>query len=281
MPEVIDNTRIFKKADFKPSVSVNKLAELLSIHPRDFNESSENIQKKIAPILRKIAVKHLGSAQTPKAKQFRGEHLAATNIPYKKYLEKQKINGTWGTDLEAIALGEYLKYNVVVTSVNSARADCTWCLHLEGLNAPTIHLYNDNNQHWQTEPENFVLKDNNCLYNAIALNIKNLISPIKPTSNLSSQSLFKTNDRQKLAIQNQVLIQSAINKATHDKRSPADLANYYEKEEQRIKKLSSDEQNQILNDYYFAINLAMQEIDDKTTESFNIETNTSRFNFPI
>ena len=75
--------------------------------------------------------------------------------------------------------------------------------------------------------------------------------------------------------------ESAINKATHDKRSPADLANYYEKEEQRIKKLSSDEQNQILNDYYFAINLAMQEIDDKTTESFNIETNTSRFNFPI
>ena len=251
--------------------------DTLGVNQNFFKANAETVQDTLAPILRKRAVEHLRTAQTVAAKGFRGEHLAAGEGPFEDYLQKQSQNGAWGTDLEAIALGESLGCNIVVTSINSKRANATWPLHFESTDAPTIHLYNDNNYHWTNDPDSWTKGEGNCLYNAFAkamqqqVNEQSTITSASPTASLHS---FLYNEKQAAAekkiLAKQELIQAAIQTAIKNHQTPAEREQQYQEEQQRLSALPSSEREQIAADYRLALKLA-QDInpsDDQDTLTY-------------
>ena len=163
----------------------------ISIVPDIFQKSNTQVQTELAPVLRSIAVEHLRNAQTPTAKTFRGDHLLVKDEEYTEYLRRQAQNGAWGSDIEAVALGEALGLNIVVTSVYKNRTDATWCLHLQDESLPTIHLYNFGNQHWSNGRNSQTIGNGNCLYNAVAKSLKELVVPKTQNTVLTANSLFQ------------------------------------------------------------------------------------------
>lgn len=225
-----------------------------------FEKDNRQVQRQLAPLLRQIAVNHLATANTPAAKAFRGEYLLVAGRPYQTYLDRQKINGTWGTDIEAIALAEALGFNVVVTSVCENRPDKTWCLHLQDPKLPTVHLYNYGNYHWTNGKNSSIIGDGNCLYNSVAERFKELIHP-QQRKPLSKNSIFQAeNNANKEILESQKRIHTAIASAVQNDETPEQREIAYRKEEERIKKLSKEEQQQIAEDYKLSLQLASTEM---------------------
>lgn len=232
-----------------------------------FEKDNWQVQRQLAPLLRQIAVNHLATANTPAAKAFRGEYLLVARRPYQTYLDGQKRNGAWGTDIEAIALAETLGFNIVVTSVCKDRPDKTWCLHLQDPKLPTVHLYNYGNYHWTNGKNSSTIGDGNCLYNAVAKELKKLIYPQqhellnekhKP---LSKNSIFqKDSSTNKKILESQKRIHAAIANAIQNDQTPEQREVAYRKEEERIKKLPKEEQQQIAEDYKLSLQLASTEM---------------------
>lgn len=222
-----------------------------------FTQDASKVQDVLAPRLRAMAVRHLATSDTAAAKSFRGEYLQVANENYKKYLKKQAQKGTWGSDIEAIALGEELHCNIVVTSIHKDRANATFCLHCESADAPTIHLYNDNNYHWTNDPRSHTKGGGDCLYHAVAKALQRLIIPHKLPSAYTSHAIFQRDSLEKEAIKKQVMINDAIQSAIQRKQTPAEKEQEYEQEKSRILKLPKAEQEQIANDYLFALELAL------------------------
>lgn len=240
----------------------------LSINPDIFRKSNTQVQTELAPILRSIAVDHLRNAETPTAKTFRGDHLLVKQEEYEEYLRKQAQNAAWGTDIEAIALGEALGVNIVVTSIHRQRSDATWCLHLQDESLPTIHLYNHGNQHWTNGRNSHTIGDGNCLYNAIAQGLKELVEPRQQTTVLTANSLFQTGNLDKEALESQMRIKNAIDAGLKNQQTPAEKAVAYANEEKRIQRLPDAEKQQIAEDYKLALQIAIEEMQkDHTLET--------------
>lgn len=252
------------------AINNNKILAQTKIDNDIFKEDTIHLQAKLSPILRQIAVKHLANATTPNAKSFRGEHLPINKSAYQQYLQKQAQNGTWGTDIEASAIGEALHLNIVVTSVYSDRSDATWCLHLEDESAPTIHLYNYENLHWSNNHSDLTLADGNCLFNAIAASLKELETPAALKTPLNSHSIFKYGSTEKETIKKQTLINIAINLAIKNKQTPAEKEIAYLQEQDRIKRLPDAEKEQIARDYAYALQLARENTRPLKIEQDNV-----------
>ena len=227
--------------------------EQLKVNSVAFNNEL-NAQQTLAPKLRELACNHLRTSNTPAAKMFRNECLAAIDQPYEDYLKKQSKDGEWGTDIEAKALGEALKFNIVVTSKIAGRKDATFTLHLESKDAPTIHLYNEGNMHWTNGSS--TLGDGNCLYNAVAKELARQSIPEKTASFKQTSNLVTKEVEQKL-VATQKSIEAAIQKSIDNHESPAELEEQYKQEQERIESLEDYEKIQIQNDHIFALRIAM------------------------
>ncbi len=205
------------------------------------------LQRKAAVQLRENAIDHLRNGKGVVARAFRGEYVASGLGHYSDFLDRQSKDKAWGTYLEATAIGEKYNLNVIVTPVTNGKAQEPICLYRpEDENAPTVHLYNDNNVHWRSanDPEH-TLGDGNCLYNALAQEFAALESKeAKKACNISDTPTQ----------------QLAIKQAVEKQEKPSTMAESFESEKSRIVNLPVEEQKQIESDYQLALKLAREEL---------------------
>jgi hypothetical protein len=197
------------------------------------------IQAQHASGLRALAIKFLRHSDHVVAKSFRGEYLASGLGSYNAFLNEQAKDKTWGTYIEATALGAALNKNVVVTPIKDGTKQDPICLYrAENQNEDTIHLFNRNNTHWFINEK--TLGDGNCLYNAFAQSLQGRTK--QPT-------LFQ-HDAEIIAHQ------KSIEQSISSQSPPSTLKADLEKEKARISGLEPKEQEQIANDYKLALKLA-------------------------
>jgi hypothetical protein len=238
-------SNIYKKLGVKPDVFLE--------------HDSNSIQTKLASTLRHHAIKHLRQSNGVVARSFRGEYMkSGLGYPH-DFLDAQAKNRAWGTYLEAAALGEQLGCNVVVTPVKEGINQDSICLYrAEDKNAKTIHLYNSNNTHWYVD--NKTKGDGNCLYNACAQALQTHVKHEfpKPKSPTQSQAgWFKTKlNATKANIADTVEQQHKIFEAIQKQPTPKELEAVFNHEQERISKLSSEEQQQIQDDHKLSLTLA-------------------------
>lgn len=127
-------------------------------------------QRKLAPILRSVAMDHLHHGIGQVALDFQESiQNPALKADYANFFQERSKNGIWASDIEYQALCEFFAVNGWVTSINAKQEKRTWQIH-KAINddAPTIHLHNSNNVHWYVQNPSDILGDGNCLYNAFA-----------------------------------------------------------------------------------------------------------------
>lgn len=207
-------------------------------------------------MLRQSAIQHLRTSNKPVAKGFRAEHLAVVGKkPHQAFLASQGKNGAWGTYIEACALAEQLKVHLVISDGKQ-----TYCLYrAEDKAAPVVHLHNRDNTHWVSASAKETLGDGNCLYNAFAQELQHRALEtdlIKPAANVvkTGQSSVASNIEQK-AITSQRTIFEAISR----KQRPSEMAAEQAAHVEREAALPRQEQQQIAQDYQYALKLALQE----------------------
>ncbi len=137
---------------------------------QDLEKYDQNqIQGVLAGKLREIAMNNLEQGDGPVAKAFRGEYFPIYQTDdYKSYIDKQKTDGSWGTDVDAISLAEALDCHLVVTSTKDNKTSEPYCLYRSSNpDAPIVYLCNHETQHWSAKGLS-TKGDGNCLYNAFA-----------------------------------------------------------------------------------------------------------------
>lgn len=231
---------------------LSRLQQLLAIDASLFELEDRLFQIQLAKHLRAKAIQHLRDSQGVVAKSFRGEYVASGLGDYRVFLAKQERDGAWGTYLEAAALGECLNMHVIAYS-NSGGSEQPICLYrATELNAPTIQLHNQGNQHWYHDRH--TLADGNCLYNSIAQSLKTMVKQEQYNKHyLTGNFLQGLNGVNKRAVDSQR--QAIVNHPT-----PADLQADLEQEAKRIQALPTTEQQQIIADYKLALKLARSEM---------------------
>jgi len=231
-------------------------------------------QNKMAANLRKTAIDWLAHGHGVVAKNFRGEFTVA-NIGNdgQKFLEKQSRPGVWGTYIEATALAEKLGVNLVVTSRNAQGQENTFVLYkAENLDAPTVFLHNNKNQHWSsmrsTTP---TAGDGNCLYNAIAQELHFIAkNPEQAQKSPPQQVQVKTWPTAAVSAPKEQDIlkhQHDIEEKLARTPKPSEVEKNLLAEKERIAKLSPQEQKQIASDYRYALKIAAQGFDDAQEDS--------------
>ncbi|MDF1758194.1 MAG: hypothetical protein P1U74_07855 [Legionellaceae bacterium] len=243
---------VFSKTNQAKSVFAHKL----NVQQELFFENEFVVQDTLAPILRDLAVDHLHNSTSVASRTFRGEGLPKASGKYKEYLAHQQKQGSWASDIEAIALGEALRCNVVVTSIYEDRPDATWCIHLEDRNAPTIHLYNDNNHHWTNDPYSKTKGEGDCLYHAVAKELQKIATPAPQKSALVANCIFQRNTAENDILSKQTLIYNALDVATKNHQTPVEMEMAYQKEQIRMSLLSESELDLIAKDYLLALQIA-------------------------
>jgi len=226
------------------------------------------IQHALATDLRRLSLNHLANGQGHIAKSFRGEYIHAAMGPYQDFIKAQSKPGTWGTYLEATALGELLGCHVIVTPVKNGNQQKPICLYrASDETASTIHLYNSNNTHWYVNSK--TKGDGNCLFNAFAQALQQTVKPTlqketaeKDTGPITNHSNHffnqpETTENMRQALQLQRTIEAAAVKS-HPK--PAEYEAMNLREMQRISELPVAEQRQIQNDYALALKLATEDL---------------------
>lgn len=214
-------------------------------------------------LLRQEAINHLKTSQEITARSFRKEYSAVGKGTYKSFLDHQKKNYVWGTYIEAIALAEKYKVNLVVTPVTQGIQQPPICLYrTNSTDAKIVHLYNSNNTHWYVDST--TKGDGNCLYNAFAQELIRLAILTPKQSNLNERTSSKSTavsavdftifhpKHQQTTRTHQKAILSAIMKAP----LPAEIEADFHHEKERISKLSLQEQQQIADDHAYALRLA-------------------------
>ena len=252
---------------------LNRLKKGLLVEEQVFYQNENAIQQHLASRLRHAAISNLAEGRGVVARHFRGEYLASGLGQPSDFLREQARNGTWGTYIEATSLGETLGCHVVVTPVKNGVAQAPICLHRTSDDkAPTVHLYNSNNTHWYVNSK--TKGDGNCLYNAFAQALQQAVKPELPAiaaaPAVSMQPHFfntKVNTAEKTdAIQSQRLIEAAI----RQQPTPAAMEASFQQEKARISGLPKKEQQQIADDYQFALKLAHQEMGYANKNVFSI-----------
>jgi hypothetical protein len=207
------------------------------------------MQKKAAPLLRRIAIEHLASGAGPIAQGFRGaiQH-PDMQAAYTSFLQDQAKDGAWGTYIELEALCEYFKVSGMVTTVNAQNQ--TWVAHrAEDNNAPVIHLCNSNNTHWYVKNSGDTLGNGNCLYNAFATGLQKAC--FAHTLQQSDVNQASSIDKQAIALQKQLLDEVA---------KPSVRMENLHSERQRLASLPVAELKQICADHALALQLAREEV---------------------
>ena len=232
-----------------------------------FRRDERTLQRQLAPELRKRAIEHLANGQGVVAKSFRGEYFASGLGTYQQFLNVQARPDAWGTYIEATALGELIGCHVVVTPVKSGIEQHPICLYrATDDNAPLIHLYNSNNTHWYVKSSTPTEGDGNCLFNAFAQALKTQVAPelrfIAPTSPSSAVKKHGfLGSKPSLIAENEVIqFQKNIEQAVSKHASPAQLNIEFQREKQRISRLTTEEQQQISLDYQLALELSREEM---------------------
>ncbi len=222
-----------------------------------------SLQRRYGAFLRVTAMEHLRTSDSVVGRGFRHEYGVAfphVRNAYKQYLAQQSKNAVWGRDIELQALAEEFGVNVVVTAINGQGTRDTFVLHKFSDDAPTVHLNNITNTHWAFDDNTG--RDGNCLYNAFAQGLHALAvkefpeikkAPLRPLGN----SLFAPlNQQQKHAVDAQ---ETRFAQLLKEAPSSSEIAQQMECEKSRINKLPVTEQQQIADDYCFALQMAMEE----------------------
>jgi len=230
-------------------------------------ENSVQLQQLWAPTLRASAIKHLAESDSPVGQGFRGEYgftKTSRTDTYQTYLEKQAKNGTWGTDIELISLSEDYQVNVVVTSFTKGVPSEPFVLHrVDNPEAPLIHLFNVDNKHWSYNNE--TLGDGNCLYNAFAQALgaihrqNNPVFENKSYTNaelLQSHGVFETHSVTKSESAVLRSQENRFNELIQKAPTSSELKQDFLQEGRRISQLSTNEQQQIANDYEYSLDVA-------------------------
>lgn len=160
--------------------------------------------------------------------------------------------------------------DVTVSCINRAHESKPFCVHRASDAAhpkPSVHLYNHSNSHWSA-PGGSTRGDGNCLYNAFAQLLRTFVKP-KPVSISvpvpdkkdepvlhTKASFFGNNSVEQKSIQ----LQHGIEQAIAKQRTPTQVEQDFEVEKVRLAKLSSEEQQQIAEDYKLALALARDEL---------------------
>jgi hypothetical protein len=238
----------------------DRLKTLLDITEATISLNEIAFQNKLAPVLRRIAIAHLRYSKSVVAASFRGEYLASGLGDYQDFLNQQAQVGTWGTYIEATALGEALGVNVVaipekINGDEVIEQDPICLYRAADPKAPTIYLYNCNNTHWYVNAN--TQGNGDCLFNALAQALQAhcqkelpVASPVKkPTLfALPQSSADESVERYK-----------TIEVAVLQQLTPAEMEKQFVDEKARVSQLPPAEQQQIATDHQLALKLAREE----------------------
>lgn len=242
-----------------------------SLYAQFLDSNPDDVQFLLQKKLRQLAIEHLRTANTPLACAFRAEYgIAAAQIlepNWQAFLDKQSRNAAWGTYIELAALGELFDMDVTVSCINGKHESKPFCVHRASDDAhhkPSVHLYNQSNCHWFVPGG--TRGDGNCLYNAFAQLLRTFVKPKPVPISVPDKkdepvlqtkaSFFGSNCVEQKSIQLQYGIEQAIAK----QRTPKQVEQDFEVEKARLAKLSSEEQQQIAEDYKLALALARDEL---------------------
>lgn len=236
---------------------VDRIKRLFKLGNKEFAGDETAVQRRLSPTLRAAAINHLRTANTPVAQGFRSRYNEATRDTHENFLKAQEKNGAWGTYVEASALAEMLDCHLMVTPVTKGQEADMFCLHRASHDdAPVIHLFNSDNTHWFVNGK--TLGDGNCLYNAFAEALRVFVhpEPSAPSARFFTQEPLKAEVR---AIAEQ---QRRIEAAIKGQGKTDDHLNSVEQEQQqqRIRSLPENVQEQIARDYELALEIAAQEM---------------------
>jgi hypothetical protein len=226
------------------------------------HDDQRTLQINTGAQLREAAIDHLENSDAVCARTFRGESIASGLGHYRRFTQKQRLNGQWATYIEGVALAEKLGVNFTVTPIKEGVQQKPICLYRAAdPNAPTVHLYNSNNNHWYVNSQ--TMGDGNCLYNAFAQSLQSTcrkeagLTPQPVHSQVAAErGFFGQTNTQEAAISLQRNIAAAVMKAP----TPAQREVDFQSERARISQLSSAEQKQIQEDYKLALKLAREEL---------------------
>ena len=148
----------------------------LSRHQLPFSESSlialdaETVQQVLAAPLRAIAIDHMLISDKARAHRYR---LAAhkDQIDIHDVLSTQAKDRVYGRDDEAVALGEAFQINIHIHRVG----DFPYLAYEASTDAPSIYLKHNGRDHWDLLGKS-ALPDGNCLYNALALGLQDVMN---------------------------------------------------------------------------------------------------------
>jgi len=254
-----------------------------------------NFQKEHAKILRKLAIERLSSAEEgTEASKVSHEYAniqgalggdislfskSGSDNPYPEkfedFLKIHSKSGVWGTYLEAIALAEYFNFHLVVTAINSKGEEHTFALYKDKKpDAPIIHLYNSGNTHWS------FLKDGsstagggNCLYNAFAQALRYQVryEQNKPLEQQYMAQALALPTPEKIEIEQHKTIVESQKKRLEELVGKIDkpglVMQSLVEEGNRIRRLSPEEQKQLIDDYKYAVQFASEEIEETKRKS--------------
>jgi hypothetical protein len=142
-----------------------------------------DLQLILAPLLRRIAIKHLRDEDTDYtrlvAETYREiadseenskEPSSRRFLPYEDFLTQQAENKVWATYSEAGALANLFDIKLVVTDINPKRRAEYVVNEASVPDRHIMELYVINNVHWYCydERSDLTISDGNCLYNAFA-----------------------------------------------------------------------------------------------------------------
>jgi hypothetical protein len=170
-------------------------------------DKEKNLQILLAPFLRQAAIRHLESGETPYVLDYRSTYNTLFNqgqvdMSLAAFLKRQVVDRAWGTYLEAKALADLLQMTLAITIVNDGIPQKVQFVNVaENPDAPVIHLYNSNSNHWYFYPEQrgATIGDGNCLYNAIAQSLRQIVL-MEDIGKVDLKARPKSNPKPKTAI---------------------------------------------------------------------------------
>lgn len=142
---------------------------------------SGSVQEKLAAPLRALAIHQLQFSYNERAMLVREKAqvngfadiriagVVYAKVTFQQFLDGMKCDGEWATDDLAAILGEALG-----VSIHLLNGRPPYYLYDAGKDAPVINLTNEDNVHW-TFSGKATLGDGNCLFNAFALGLQDLV----------------------------------------------------------------------------------------------------------
>jgi hypothetical protein len=282
-----------KTAVSPQQVPEDRKAKEQLLHNIEEAETDDAIfQKNQAKILRELAIERLSHAEHGTAAgNVRHEYAIVKEAlggdtglffdlgddnPYpenfENFLKIHSKNGVWGTDLEAIALAEYFNVNLVVTAINKKGEEHTFVLYKDQKpDAPIIHLYNRENTHWSfLKDGSSTAGDGNCLYNAFAQALRYQIR-YEQNKPLEQKYMEQTLPTPEKIEQHKTIVESQKRRLEELVSKIPDSGVVMQslvEEGDRIKSLSSKEQQQIIEDYKLALQFASEETEETKGNSY-------------